>query len=347
MSSNTSKVMEDLPEAMLEEAAIWQAKLREPVEDAVVKRALYSDFNQWLLVDIRHRQAFSEMEDLWGMLKAPVVHIVTDSTLGGDQPEISALAVSDMAALSSNHRIFAQPLQRLAIASSFVLAVLLTLGWHQDWIMQWQSDYITGIGEEAPIKTNDGSSIRLNTDSALAVNYSTDERQVRLLKGEAWFDVASGDKRPFIVTTDNGVVKVTGTQFNVRFKKGATIVSLDEGRVELRAANAMVDTPVILSSGQQAVLSHEGIAGVTPFDRTAELAWLRGQFVFYETPLADVVDTLNRHRHGRIIITNKALRNLKVSGVFSTHDSNTALKMITNTLPISQIRLTDYLILLR
>ncbi len=214
---------------------------------------------------------------------------------------------------------------------------------------QWQSDYITAVGEEAPIETGDGSRITLNTDSALAMDYSARERRVRLLKGEAWFNVASTDKRPFIVSTDAGAVRVTGTQFNVRLVDGGAFVSLDEGRVELRVPNnsRLEDSPIVLEPGQQAVLAGNRISAPAPFDRTAVTAWLRGQFVFYHTPLAEVVDTLNRHRRGHIVLTSKELSSLKVSGIFSTDDPDAALEVMASTLPIQQVRLTDYLVLIR
>ncbi|MCC7210167.1 MAG: hypothetical protein IT323_22890, partial [Anaerolineae bacterium] len=55
---------------------------------------------------------------------------------------------------------------------------------------------------------------------------------------------------------------------------------------------------------------------------------------------------LNRHRHGRIFITNQKLKALKVSGVFSTDEPDTALDVMINTLPVHLLRLTDYLVLI-
>jgi transmembrane sensor len=89
------------------------------------------------------------------------------------------------------------------------------------------------------------------------------------------------------------------------------------------------------------------ISDPVSFDRTAVTAWLRGQFVFYNTPLAQVVETLNRYRRGHIVIVNEALNELAVSGIFRTDDPDAALEVMTNTLPIRQTRLTDYVVLIR
>ena len=60
-----------------------------------------------------------------------------------------------------------------------------------------------------------------------------------------------------------------------------------------------------------------------------------------------MVDTLNRHRRGHIVLTSKELSSLKVSGIFSTDDPDAALEVMASTLPIQQVRLTDYLVLIR
>jgi len=336
MTSDTRNPMDELPEALLEDAAIWQARLREATPDSADRHRLRAQFNQWLLADTRHRQAFAEMEALWSALEMPMEQLIDE------EPSVLPQAV---ACRSRGHVCI--PARSLAMAACLVLAVFVVFGWQQDWITRWQSDYITAVGEDASIETEDGSAISLNTDSALAMEYNARERRVRLLKGEAWFKVAASDKRPFIVSTRAGVVKVTGTQFNLRLDGDSAIVSLDEGRVELQVPDKAHAMPVILTPGQQAVLGADHISAPAPFDRTAVTAWRRGQFVFYNTPLAEVVDTLNRHRPGRILITSRELNSLKVSGIFSTDDPDAALELIASTLPIQQTRLPGDLVLIR
>jgi transmembrane sensor len=346
MNSNRHTATDELPETLLEEAAIWQARLQEASLDTYAERKLRADFNQWLMIDTRNRKAFAEMESLWEALETPLEQVIAEELASYHTNRSACATLNPPHQKATRRGVLRMQYQGLALASCLVLAVLITLGWQQDWITRWQSDYITSVGEMMPIVTQDNSHITLNTNTALAKDYNTQERRLRLLKGEAWFEVAANDSRPFIVSTDVGSVRVTGTHFNVRLVDDVAIISLDEGRVELLTTNMPKDAAVILLPGQQAVLSGNHISDPTPFDRTAVTAWLRGQFVFYNTPLGEVVDTLNRHRHGRILITSKELNNLKVSGVFSTNAPDSVLEVITNTLPISQVRLTDYLVLL-
>lgn len=337
----------DLPDALLEDAAIWEARLRDGDRAGVAqKQVLTADFNAWLAADARHRQAFEEMRNLWGALEVPVAEALSELPLSSDPARqgVPPSSRADRPEVRPRRRPYLYP--RLAIAASLLLAMLLGIGWQQDWPTQWQSDYVTPVGEQAAIDMDDGSRITLNTHSALAKGYTAEQRRVRLLRGEAWFDVSPGDGRPFIVETAQGDIRVTGTRFNVRLDANEATVSLDEGGVILRLAGSPDVAPVRLAPGQQAILA-DRISAPVLFDRIAVSAWTRGQFVFYETPLSEVVKNLNRYRQGRIIVTGGELANLKVSGIFSTSDTDAALAVITSILPVQQTRFTDYLVVLR
>lgn len=359
-SNNAS--MAEMPEAMLEEAAIWQGRLRDANSDTTGACRVRADFNRWLLADARHRQAFAEMEFLWGALEIPVEQwmaeysaIKSSAVSKADSPPALTAGMNESFSQAGRNRFsrvfFSFSVTRLAAAACLLLALFATAGWQQGWVTQWQSDHYTVVGEEMLIETDDGSRITLNTDSALTMDYNAGERSVRLLKGEAWFNVAATDKRPFVVSTDAGEVRVTGTRFNVRLTGHSAVVSLDEGRVELQVSHRqhsvqLHQNPIALEPGQQAVLADNTISAPVPFDRTAVSAWLRGQFVFYNTPLAEVVSTLNRYRYGRVVVASRELGALKVSGVFSTENPDAVLQVIADTLPIQQTRMTNYLVII-
>ncbi len=334
--------MDELSEKMLEEAAIWQARLQGVASNSRAAQKCHADFKQWLKADARHRQAYAEIEVLWGALESPVEKAMAAQPEESGPQNVTHCSSSNAALVQTRLSV-----NRLAVAACLVLALCITVGWQQDWATRWRSDHITMAGERQSVIADDGSRITLNTDSALAMNYSAEERSVRLLKGEAWFDVAAGDRRPFVVTTTAGEVRVTGTRFNVRMTGDGAVVSLDEGRVELRIPDMTSKAPVVLTPGQQALLTGNYISEPVAFDRIAVTAWLRGQLVFYKTPLSEVVDTLNRHRQGRILIAREELGSLEVSGIFSTVDPDAALQVIVGTLPVQQTRLTNYLVLLR
>ena len=343
MKNNKTHATADIPEGLLEDAAIWQARLREVDQDSRAGQKLRADFSAWLLADPLHRKAFAEMEVVFGALEEPVARAVAEQ---GRRPGYSG-AAGEPESVRPTAGSGTWPLSRFATAACLALALLMGFGWQQDWTTRWQSDYLTATGEQMPVVLDDGSRITLNTQSAVSVEYNGSERRVRLITGEVWFEVDTDHTRPFTVDTGQGLVTVTGTRFNVRLDHSVAVVSLDDGNVQLRGGDAGQKETVMLSSGQQAQISASGITRPEGFDRTAVKAWQRGQFVFYNRPLAEVVATLNRYRSGRILITDEELNSLKVSGVFSTEDPDAALEVITNTLPVEQTRMTDYLVLLR
>src|SRR3546814_19462133 len=79
-------------------------------------------------------------------------------------------------------------------------------------LLMWQSDYRTGTGEMRNVTLSDGSSVTLDTGSAIAVNYGDGRRGVRLLAGPAWFDVAPDARPPLTVSAPDAWVGVPGTK---------------------------------------------------------------------------------------------------------------------------------------
>ncbi len=326
-----------LPASMLEAAADWHACLREPEPDAGLAVARKADFDRWIAADPRHAQAYARIERLWVKLEAPVAEIKR----------------SDPAAVMPNgqrRHWLATLLPRPAWAAAS-LAILLLVGTFQidDMVTSLRSDHVTAVGERAPLALDDGSRVTLNTDSAITVEMSPERRQVELLRGEAWFDVATDTDRPFVVATAAGRIRVTGTSFGVRLDDDTAVVALTEGELELRTVDGVGDTApaLVLTAGHQARLSHDGAFGPTALNRTAATAWLNGQIVFFDTPLPDVVAELNRYRVGRIVILDGSLDTLTVSGVFAADNPDTGLDAIASTLPVQVTRLTDFLVILR
>ncbi|MBB89566.1 MAG: iron dicitrate transport regulator FecR [Magnetovibrio sp.] len=306
-------------DAIFAQAVSWLTRLRERDTDAAA-------FQAWLAADPRHEAAFAEAECLWGRLELPA----------------RKLADTEIGRTRTARR--QRPLRGLAAAAALMILLGAGLLWRDDIAVRLQSDHITSIGMRTPIDLADGSRITLNTDTAIAVDMADDGRHVRLFRGEAWFDVAPDAARPFTVGTPMGIVRVTGTRFNLRIADGKADVSLTEGRVNL--TGSMPGEALTLAPGESAQLTAAGVSPPKPFDRTAVTAWLRGQFVFYDTPLSSVVAEINRYSPGRIVIAKDALRDLKVSGVFRTDNPGAALRAITDTLPLSATHITGYLVVL-
>ncbi|WP_237703845.1 FecR family protein [Rhodospirillum rubrum] len=311
----------------MKQAAIWHARLR---EDDRHRKA----FALWLGEDPRKAEAFRQTERLWAALEAPTAALATDG-----------------AALMVRRQRRPPIIWRRSAGRRVALAVVLALGLvlaprGQGLIDSLRADDVTAPGERRSLVLADGSVVALNTDSALAVAMGGDHRRLRLFRGEAWFEVAHDARRPFVVETGDGTVTVTGTRFNLRIDEAGTRVSLSEGRVELSPAHAAGQVK-ILRPGEQAVVGKTAVGAIDTFDATAVTGWRRGQIVFYDTALRQVVAELNRYRRGPILLARRDLADLRVSGVFDVSDPEGVLAALTGTLPVRMTKVGGLLVVLR
>ena len=330
---------EDLPEAILEVAAVWRARLRDAETDPTESATRPAEFGRWLRADPRHARAYEATERLWRALETPAQRVLSE------QPMASAGGRRTRRRLSP--AILPTAWRAGAIAACLSIFFAVGIVGRDEILLRHHGDHVTAVGERAPVTLSDGSTITLNTSSAIAIDFGPDRRRVRLFKGQAWFDVSRDARRPFHVETPHGAIRVTGTRFDVRLDDDTAVVSLAEGRVAFpAAAGEDAKSSVTLQPGWQARLSDAGVSNAVPFDPSAVTAWLRGRIVFYDAPLKSVVSELNRYRTGRIVIIDSELEALRVSGVFSTDDGEKALAAIADTLAIGVTRLTDFLVLL-
>jgi transmembrane sensor len=191
----------------------------------------------------------------------------------------------------------------------------------------------TRHGEQLTRRLADNSVLHLNTDSAVTIRYGQTDRLITLTSGQADFEVAHERDRAFRVVAGAAEVVDLGTKFDVRLEHHATVVTVVEGRVavgpslmsEKRGTNSgenRLQRFVELGADQQLRL----VAGEWPptllaVDSQAETAWLRQQIAFDHEPLERVAAEFNRYAPKPIEIVTPSLRNLQISGVFATDDT--------------------------
>ncbi|MBG0811571.1 FecR domain-containing protein [Methylosinus sp. H3A] len=273
-----------------------------------------------------------------------------DAWLAADPAHARAYAdISGMFAQARELRPARRPQQRLArpgraaawgglLAASIAIAV-----WFGDLSLLWRADHSTGVGERRTAILADGSRVELDGASAVAIHFEAGRRRVRLLAGEAWFEVAPDPARPFVVEAAGGEVTALGTAFDVALTAGGARVAVGEHRVAVASGGGKV----IVAERQQTSFAAEAPAA-RPGDVAAEAigAWRRGALVVEDRPLGEVLATFGRHRHGRVYCLWPSICARRVSGVFSAAEPLTALREIEFFLGLRAIHLTDYLIVL-
>jgi len=198
----------------------------------------------------------------------------------------------------------------------------------------------TRHGEQQTHRLADNSILHLNTDTAVSVRYSDNERLVVLTSGEAEFEVAHAPERPFRVFAGRAEIVDLGTRFDVRLKDKSTLVTVAEGRIAVGlSASAETGMPnqghtrqlVQVDAGQQLTVA-DGEWPATPVavDAQRTTSWLHRQIMFENEPLERVASEFNRYAQKPIEITTPALRNLQVSGVFSTDNTAAFIAFLRN-----------------
>src|SRR5690606_12155282 len=143
-------------------------------------------------------------------------------------------------------------------------------------------EFATAKGERRTVRLADGSTITLNTDSAIRVGYVADRRLVRLLRGQALFEVARDPHRPFVVQAGAKQVTALGTIFEVRLAAERMKVMVVEGKVvvdevEERPDNgAPVMVPTVLAHGEALVAAEGAKPLLTKVDTDQQLRWREG-----------------------------------------------------------------------
>ncbi len=301
-----------------EEAAQWLIELEDGGADA-------SAFAAWLHASPRHVEEFLLISAVWraadGIDDAHEIDIeglvaqARDNVkrLDDESATISrSFAVRDRMRSALRSRL-------TAVVAALALLGTLWMGLHDNAL-----DYRTAVGEQRVVKLPDGSIVTLNTRSRIKVRLAEHERSVELIKGEALFEVAHDEQRPFRVLAGATVVRAVGTQFNVYRTRSGTTVSVVEGIVELTSRSEhptsgtpTADRPERVKAGEQAQLSAQGEMlqhAATEIDPV--IAWRERRLIFRNEPLAAIAAEFNRYNATRLTVEGPATSARRITGVF-------------------------------
>jgi len=181
----------------------------------------------------------------------------------------------------------------------------------------------------------DGTTGFLNSGSTLEYPVIfTNHRYVKL-QGEAFFDVAHSNKKPFTVKTAHTGIKVLGTRFNVMAYKNDNNeeVTLEQGKVEVSSPGGkLLD---ILQPGQKLVLNTTARTYQTKNVEALQYsAWTEGKLVFRNENMQEVAKRLGRWYNADIEIADKELMRYAFRATFTDEPLNEVLKLLALTAPL-------------
>lgn len=243
--------------------------------------------------------------------------------------------------LPRNHGSRRRALQALAIIMSGGGAAMLAK--ESDLWQRAGADYRTAVGETRTLAMSDGTQVVLDTASAVDARYSDSERRLVLRAGAMLVTSAPGN-RPLLVQTAAGLVRAIGTCFAVRDNGGVSRVDVFEGAVQLLPSHAL-DGGMLLRARRRASFTRQAVHAASEVADSAA-AWTQGKLVAERLRLADLLAELGRYRHG-VLHCDEAVAGLRVTGVFSLHDTDRALRSLAASLPVRLVYRTRYWVTLQ
>lgn len=310
---------------------------------------------QWLQSSYRHRTAYLRLEYVWqkaGRLKALGAGYASGEVPPPGQWHRSpfaqpsdAVKIGTSAEKPRQGRRWPRKRRMAAIAAAVLLAIGAEAVWYGT---SREPTYQTPVGAVETVAIADGSRVILNTDTQVRVALSVGERQVRLERGEAFFEVAKDPQRPFVVRAGPTSVTAVGTQFSVRRRGDDTLVVVTEGIVRIQNDTApSVPEPQTVKAGQTARIRG---ASVLIQDETAaraqeHLSWRTGVLVFRDTRLEDAVAEFNRYNMRKILIADPALNDFRVAGSFRTTSTEAFVHLLAQGFPLHVEEHDDALVL--
>lgn len=305
-----------------DEAAIWLVRL----DNGNLSNTLRKELKAWLLADKRHPAALKAMTSIWDDM---------DQVFMLDDEKPSNI-VSLWPLLKPAFKPFALAASMCFVAIFIWLAMPANVQHHS---------YATLVGQQMDATFDDGSIVHLNTNSRIETEFSDEKRIIKLIKGEALFEVAHDPDRPFIVYAGDRLVQAIGTKFVVHLKSNNVQVTVTDGKVKMSKValnkpiadvdalthTATKNDDIYIAKGEKVIVgSHQAptLTHINSDNIDRSLSWLDGKLVFVNEDLFDVIEDINRYIDIEIVLKDPSLHNIPISGRFDLTDSEALIEAI-------------------
>lgn len=297
-----------IPPEIEQQAAYWYVRIRSPELTAEQE----SEFFTWLESSALHQIAFVRMEQAWTASGA--IHLRPPQKAFAFNRKFGAWLSATAAVLITVLLIYQSPVHQKEAAPEL-------------------EKYIA-IAEQKNVTLPDQSSVVLSPNSQMDVRYSASVRELHLHKGQIFLKVTEDAQRPFKVFTNQGVIRVIGTQFEVQHLAEDLKITVVEGLVGLlRPESANSDQkPLLVLLKNQQILYSDALKGAvaTTVDAARETSWTKGRMIFDGVPLAEVTATLNQHLSLPIQVASPDLLTKRIVGAISIKHPRVAAESLAS-----------------
>lgn len=308
---------ESAKEALSNEAAEWFVRLR---DDSLGMRHRERNV-RWLKQSPAHIAELLRIQQVYKVLRAAKLENRPPAARGDAESNVVELMprLPPPPAEPSPSRVRFQTWK--VAASVACLAVSLLVGFMLKVV--WLDHTLkTDLGEWRSATLTDGTKVRVGPGSLLRVTFGDDHRSVRLIRGEAMFDVAKDHSRPFFVRSEMVGVLAVGTEFRVSRRGGEDVVTVTEGTVAIyrdgrnSVRGAIPEAPaeiaaatggVALTAGEQVSVSKSRPVAKQKVNVDYEIGWADGWLTYEDKTIAEVAGEFNRRNHIKIVIADPTI----------------------------------------
>lgn len=282
---------------LIAEAAEWLVEIQEGQLNAEQQQK----FEQWKNQSAEHQRAWQQAEQLQHYLN--------------DVPDNVSEQIFD------DH-------QHKKLNGKFLSIILLTAGaaitayYAQQ--QAWLADQRTAYGEQRSVILEDGSKLILNSKTAIDIDFSATERNIKLHYGEIFIQTAKDQQqrpRPFKVLNQDGSILALGTQFNVAQQENQTQVAVLEHAVLIENKSGQ---KYQLGAGEQTQFDKQHI-GTNYSINTLDFAWHHHLIVADRISLTHFSQQIEKH-YGYSVEIDPTLKDLIISGTYPSNDLNALIQ---------------------
>ena len=319
-----------------QEAAAWLVKL--DGDEPLVQEELEA-LREWLARSPVHRKELERLSSFWAnnVLTELVVPLGSHET-GSNTSPFQAFGLWRYSGVGAMAGV---------VALSIVLVLFFMVPGTKD-----NGLYLTAVGQQRSVTLADGSTVQLNTNSQIKVEFDPGYRNIRLLQGEAHFDVAKDSQRPFRVYAGGGRAQAVGTAFTVYLQENGVNVLVTEGRVSLAQLSPgdgrELDVDPVKSQSQEIGVLNAGesitleaaesekadkvfpdlVEVINDDELSRRQSWRDGLLVFSGEPLEQAVMEISRYTTVEIDIPDPELRKIQIGGRFKVGDIDNMFKSL-------------------
>jgi len=310
------------PDATLQAAADWWARLRDPHKPAHSE----DQWLEWSAAETRRLDAFARVSEL-------------GAQLGTLDAETRRQLV----------REFGRPSRRASRWLPFALAASLAIVaiggaffWNSRGAGATETEsFATAVAVDRNVALSDGSQIAIGGATRLTARFARDRRDVSLSAGEAFFQVAHDTARPFVVNAGEVSIRAVGTAFNVRRTGERVTIAVAEGRVRIASSEGSAIGKISAADALEAVAGqqisfdpHASGLTVSAIPPSRATSWREHRLEFVNEPLDSVVANINRYSTRPLVLADPQLGSLAFTGTVDPGSLDGWLRALPKILPL-------------